>query len=160
MAGGHGVVAFTAGGARGHVHGAPCLQAPLNAVWFYCFVGFLLFLISASFLAFVTSPSLLGVGTKRSSHHHLPTRPIQETCGVSCSCGSSCTRPRTEASTVHTAPSSLWVQRRPGVHCVTPAEEPALFLKPSRMLVANQGAGREVVGDSSTVTLMKDKCRP
>ena len=153
-------MAFTAGGARGPVRGAPCLQAPLKAVWFCCFVGgfLLLFLISASFLAFVTSPSLLGVGTKRSSRHHLPARPIQKTCGVSCSCGSLCTRPRTEASAVHTAPSSLWVQQRPGVHGATPAEEPALFLKPSRMLVANQGAGRG--GGTLPETLMKDKCRP
>ena len=105
----------------------PCLQVPLKALWWFCWFLLLLFLISASFLAFVTSPSLLGVGTKWSSRHHLPARPVQETSGVPRSCGSCCTRPRTEASAVHTAPSSLWVQRRRGVHSVTPAEEPALL---------------------------------
>ena len=111
-----------------------CLQVPLKAVWF-CW--WLLFLINASFLAFDTSPSLLGVGTKQSSRHHLPARPVQETSSVPCSCRSPCTRPRVEASAVHTAPSSLWVRRRRGIHGATPAKEPALFLKPSRMPMTN-----------------------
>ena len=38
-------MAFTAGGACGHVHGAPCLQALLKAVWFYCFVGFVVVVV-------------------------------------------------------------------------------------------------------------------
>lgn len=44
-------MAFTAGGACGHVHGAPCLQALLKAVWFYCFVGFVVVVVNKCLLS-------------------------------------------------------------------------------------------------------------
>lgn len=45
---------------------------------FCCFVFVFVFLINDSFLAFVTSSSLLVVGTTQSYHHLLPALPVPE----------------------------------------------------------------------------------
>ena len=56
-----------------------CLQILLKAVCFLLFCWVFFFLINDSFLAFVTSSSLLVVGTKWSSCPLLPALPVQET---------------------------------------------------------------------------------
>lgn len=105
------------------LHSSIAMLGPLKALWF---VEWLLFLINASFLAFVTSPSLSGVGTSELRPHlplGLSRRPAASPAAV--------VHPAhvMQRLAVH-APAASGV-RRGGEYTVPPLLRAGLFLKPS-----------------------------